>query len=194
MSMGSRIQALRIQNGLSQESLAELIGVTRQSISRWELGETSPDTKQIVKLATLFGITTDWLLLQRGAMHHKRSPQSLRFGMYLIVKDFDKAVDFYEKLLGICVNIVGRNRFAQFFFDGICMSIMNEAALPGHDYSSCGHHKFAINLYAKNLEAEHERIKALGIGQVSDITRITPHYQFFMVRDPDRNVVEITGQ
>ena len=46
MEIGNKISELRKKNNLSQEALAEKIGVTRQTISKWELGETSPDIKQ----------------------------------------------------------------------------------------------------------------------------------------------------
>lgn len=54
MEMGSRIYELRKKNNLSQENLAEKIGVARQTISKWELGETSPDIKQAKQLAQIF--------------------------------------------------------------------------------------------------------------------------------------------
>lgn len=45
MEIGNKILILRKQNNLSQEELAEKVGVSRQTISKWELGETSPDLK-----------------------------------------------------------------------------------------------------------------------------------------------------
>ena len=193
MEIGRRVQALRVKSGLSQEALAEHLGVTRQSVSKWELGQALPDTEKIVLLSRLFGVSTDWLLLYEGPMLAKPNKQSLRFGMYLIVKDFGRSVDFYEKLLCMRVSTVGVNRFAQFFFDGICMSIMNEAHLSGHDYSGCGDHKFVLNFWIADLNAEYERVKSLNIGRVTEI--ISPHsdYYFFNVYDPDGNVIEITG-
>ena len=43
MSLGNQIHELRKKNNLSQEQLAEKVGVARQTISKWELGETAPD-------------------------------------------------------------------------------------------------------------------------------------------------------
>jgi len=193
VEIGKRIQALRIQSGLSQEALADQLGVTRQSVSKWELGQALPDTEKVVQLSRLFGVSTDWLLLYEGPMFAKPNRQTLRFGMYLIVKDFNKAVDFYEKLLSMRVSTIGANRFAQFFFDGICISIMNEAHLPGHDYSGCGDHKFVINFWIADLTAEYERVKSLNIGRMTDIIQANANYYYFNVYDPDRNVIEITG-
>ncbi|MCL2406879.1 MAG: helix-turn-helix domain-containing protein [Defluviitaleaceae bacterium] len=193
MNMGRRILQLRVNNGLSQESFAELLGVTRQSISKWELDLAVPDAEKIIKLSKLFGVTTDWLLLNKGSARTKLNAAKLRFSMYLIVKDFGKSVSFYQELFQKRASVLGSNRFAQFFIDGICFSIMNEGHLPGHDYTGCGDHKFALNLWTEDLNAEHKRLRLSGIGQTTDIILQNPNYLFFNVYDPDNNVVEITG-
>ena len=61
MEIGNKIVELRKKNGLSQEELAEKIGVARQTISKWELGETSPDLKQAKELSKVFNISLDEL-------------------------------------------------------------------------------------------------------------------------------------
>lgn len=62
MTFGEKLQELRKQQGLSQEELAGRITVSRQSISKWELGTAVPDTENIVQLSKLFGVSTDYLL------------------------------------------------------------------------------------------------------------------------------------
>lgn len=62
MNLGEKILELRKENKLSQESLAEKINVTRQTISNWELGETSPNPEQLKKLSNIFNISIDNLL------------------------------------------------------------------------------------------------------------------------------------
>lgn len=52
----------RKKNGLSQEELAEKIGVSRQAVSKWERGEASPDTDNLILLAQIYGVTLDELL------------------------------------------------------------------------------------------------------------------------------------
>ena len=52
----------RKKNGLTQEEVAEKLGVTRQAIAKWERGETSPDVEFCIKLAGLYGTTVDTLL------------------------------------------------------------------------------------------------------------------------------------
>ena len=61
MEIGSKISELRKKNKLSQEALAEKLGVARQTISKWELGETSPDLKQAKKLSEIFEVSLDEL-------------------------------------------------------------------------------------------------------------------------------------
>ena len=61
MEIGKKIMELRKKNNLSQEELAEKIGVARQTISKWELGETSPDIKQAKELSKIFNVSLDEL-------------------------------------------------------------------------------------------------------------------------------------
>ena len=61
MEIGNKILELRKKNNLSQEALAEKIGVTRQTISKWELGETAPDIKQAKELSKVFNVSLDEL-------------------------------------------------------------------------------------------------------------------------------------
>ncbi len=62
MDIGKNISKLRRRQNLSQEQLAEKIGVTRQTISNWELGESSPDIRQAKKLSKTFNISLDQLV------------------------------------------------------------------------------------------------------------------------------------
>lgn len=62
MTVGENIHILRKKKGISQEQLGEQIGVTRQTISNWELNETSPNTEQLKLLSKSFNISIDDLL------------------------------------------------------------------------------------------------------------------------------------
>ena len=61
MNLGKKILELRKKENLSQEQLAEKMNVTRQTISKWELNETTPDIKQAKELSRLFKISLDEL-------------------------------------------------------------------------------------------------------------------------------------
>ena len=58
----TRLQELRKRNGYSQEVLAEKLGVSRQSISKWERAESSPEIDNLMALANIYGMTVDELL------------------------------------------------------------------------------------------------------------------------------------
>lgn len=62
MSLGKKILELRKKKGLSQEQLGEKVNVTRQTISNWELGETTPNTEQLKLLSGVLNISIDELL------------------------------------------------------------------------------------------------------------------------------------
>lgn len=62
MKLFVKIQQLRKQNGMSQEKLAQLLGVSRQSVSKWELGQSLPEIDKIIQLSNIFEVTTDYLL------------------------------------------------------------------------------------------------------------------------------------
>lgn len=62
MLLSEKILALRMEQGLSQGDLAEKLEVSRQSVSKWETGQATPDLDKIIKLADLFGVTVDELV------------------------------------------------------------------------------------------------------------------------------------
>ena len=62
MGFGENLMRSRKKSGLSQEEVAAKLGVTRQTVSKWELGETLPDIQQAKKLSTLYHITLDELV------------------------------------------------------------------------------------------------------------------------------------
>ena len=68
MTLGEKIQILRKQRGMSQEQLSTEMAVSRQAISKWEVGESIPDVDNIVHLSDIFNVTTD-SLLKNGAAH-----------------------------------------------------------------------------------------------------------------------------
>lgn len=62
MKLSEKILSLRKQAGLSQEELAEKLNVSRQAVSRWEVGSAQPDASNVLQLSKLFGVTADYLL------------------------------------------------------------------------------------------------------------------------------------
>ena len=62
MTISDRIQALRKAKGMSQEQLADAVGVSRQAVSKWESEQTIPDIDKVVAMSELFDVTTDYIL------------------------------------------------------------------------------------------------------------------------------------
>lgn len=62
VSIAQRLATLRREHGLTQEQLAERLGVSRQAVSKWERTESSPDTDNLIALARLYGVTLDELV------------------------------------------------------------------------------------------------------------------------------------
>lgn len=62
MSLGESLSSARKSKGLTQEAAAEKLGVSRQTVSKWETGETLPDIRQSKRLAALYGVSLDELI------------------------------------------------------------------------------------------------------------------------------------
>lgn len=65
MTLGEKIYKLRTERGLSQEALGEKLGVSRQSVSKWETDQSIPELDKIVAVSEIFGVSTDYLLKER---------------------------------------------------------------------------------------------------------------------------------
>lgn len=193
MSIGINIQKLRINNGLTQEQFAEKLGVSRQSISKWEIGQSLPEIDKVVLMSKLFSVGTNEILLEDYDIKRLK-PQEVHLGsIYLITRDFEKAITFYEKLLSMNVSTRNcGNKFAEFFFDNKCLALMNENNLPGHHYED-DDYKFVLNFWVEDLEREYFRLKDLNIGKMTEIKKVHEGYYYFNIFDPDNNVCEITG-
>ena len=62
MTIEERIQELRKGKGLSQEQLADVLGVSRQAVSKWESGQSLPEIEKLIAMSALFGVTIDYIL------------------------------------------------------------------------------------------------------------------------------------
>ena len=62
MTLGERIAEKRKENGLSQEALGEELGVSRQSVYKWESGSALPEIEKLIAMSRRFGVTIGWLL------------------------------------------------------------------------------------------------------------------------------------
>lgn len=195
MTIGEKIYDLRVQRGLSQEKLAEMLEVSRQAVSKWELGQTVPDVEKIIRMSELFSVSTDAILL-KGTENKPVNKNPIHFGsVYLVVKDFEKSVSFYEKLLGITADnrCQTGNQFVEFYVDNKCIALMNEKNISGHCTDLESPYKFVQNYWVEDLLTEYRRLRRIAIGEMTTILEANPSYYYFHLTDPDHNVIEITG-
>lgn len=82
----NRIKLFRTQRGLTQEALAEKVGVSRQAVAKWEKGDTTPDIDSCIRLADAFGVPLE--VLARGLKPGETMPDGQQ--MYGCVRMNDK--------------------------------------------------------------------------------------------------------
>lgn len=98
MRLSDKILKLRKQNGMSQEELAAKLNVSRQTISRWEIGSAQPDASNLLQLSKLFRVTADYLI-NDGYENDNDVPA---------VKNIEvQAKKKISKVLGICTALFG---------------------------------------------------------------------------------------
>lgn len=79
MNLSDRIQYLRKARGISQEGLADQLGVSRQAVSKWESEQSMPDLDKIISMSDYFEVTTDYLLKGIEPVVQKEEEQSIKY-------------------------------------------------------------------------------------------------------------------
>ena len=73
IEVANRLLELRKKSGMSQEELADKLGISRQSVSKWERAESSPDTDNFIALAKIYNVSLDELLLGKESAVEEES-------------------------------------------------------------------------------------------------------------------------
>ena len=102
MPLSEKILSLRTRMGLSQEDLAEKLGVSRQSVSKWETGQSVPDLDKLIKLADLFGISVDELVREGERPQPPEPPQP----QVVYVREKKQSLTGTQTA-GVCLEIIG---------------------------------------------------------------------------------------
>lgn len=90
MEFNNKLYSLRKQKGFSQEELANRLNVSRQTISKWEVGESTPDMENLVAISELFEVSLDELVLDKTPEVPERaepSEQIVRSELYSDIKE-----------------------------------------------------------------------------------------------------------
>lgn len=73
MNFAEKLLKLRTQYGYSQEVLAEKLNISRQAVSKWELGTTLPETDKVIAISDFFAVSTDYLLKDNFQLNNNES-------------------------------------------------------------------------------------------------------------------------
>ncbi len=114
MKLNEKIYDCRKKAGLSQDALAEQVGVSRQAVSKWELGTAQPELDKLVALAKVFGVTTDWLLTDENPapeVPHEEPPQPSAPAYPTWVDDLPqfigRTLKRYGWIVGVYLSVIG---------------------------------------------------------------------------------------
>lgn len=143
MELKDKLLKLRKDNHLSQQQIADQLNVSRQSISKWELGESQPDMHNIIMISEIFHVTTDYLLKDSEEQSHETKQQAPIFLVvgtlivllgaivgFMLWRYYDNSVSL---LCGLSLQIIGCALFEYF-------------ALKEHDENSQKNF-FCINIW-----------------------------------------------
>lgn len=134
MTLGNRLYEMRKEKGLSQEKTAEILGVTRQTISKWETDQSTPDFDKILPLCELYGISTEELLTGKksesfiieNTIDDNRNEESSEYNYdnrYNYYNDTVQNENNNDELNKKSAN--GRKRFAILTSIAVCMYILS---------------------------------------------------------------------
>ena len=98
MNFAQKLTNLRIQNGYSQEKLAEKLYVSRQAVSKWEVGTTLPETDKIVAISNFFDVSIDYLLKENINLKYAENLERTVIKFLGAARDMD---EISQKLVGI---------------------------------------------------------------------------------------------
>ena len=90
MKFAEKLLLLRTQNGYSQEILSEKLNVSRQAVSKWELGITLPETDKLISISRLFNVSIDSLLIDSIGLNSSNSMESVVLKFLSSVRDMDE--------------------------------------------------------------------------------------------------------
>ncbi len=179
MEIGKKIMELRKQKGLSQEELAEKVGVARQTISKWELGETSPDLKQSKELSQIFNVSLDELVDNdiKSILVEKTSNTEKLAGLILKLIKFIIVFVIILPILLIVLKVIVKNYRENSY--GRLMDVSIECELHDQKYVY-GFEFYEENGLIKNAGGDGYLSNVINIGKYDDAYQALDVIDFFV--------------
>ncbi|NFD28643.1 XRE family transcriptional regulator [Clostridium botulinum] len=107
MAFSNKLYSLRKQKGLSQDELGSKLNVSRQTISKWELGETTPELEKLIALGDFFEISLDELVMDVKGKESTKTEPLVMNGLETIIHSIDREnVEMYTKKISKIVLII----------------------------------------------------------------------------------------
>ena len=101
LHIANRLLQLRKERGLSQEELADQLGISRQAVSKWERAEASPDTDNLICLAKLYNVSLDYLLQTEDSIETIKTEQIKKEEVKIVVDEDAKKPKVLNMLSGL---------------------------------------------------------------------------------------------
>lgn len=126
MTIGSRIQALRKERGMSQEELANKLSVSRQTVSQWETGQTAPSIDNIYTLKDIFGVSFDALMSEQQTESPQKAPAA-------VIPHKHGEITYNPEDIKSATRIVFMPRILRTLFVAVLFTIVLSASAIGDD-------------------------------------------------------------
>lgn len=180
IQIGSKIKDLRLKKGVTQEGLAEILGVTSQAVSKWENDNTYPDILLLPKLAIYFGVSIDELFALTDEAHLERIQNMIYDERMLSHDDFMYAEKFLKDKLD------DNDR------KGKCLTLLAEL----YNHRAKGYHELAAQYAKEGLIIEphkkdnHSALREAKNGAIADWNvdnhhELIEYYKDFTKKHPD---------
>ena len=102
MAFANNLTYLRKKRNMSQEQLAEVLGVTRQAVSKWEAGQSTPDVEKLVQLSELFQVPVDQMLKD---IEEENRQEDDHDALYTVLTFIALAIVWFTGLMLVIVNV-----------------------------------------------------------------------------------------
>lgn len=155
MTFSEKLQLLRKQKGLSQETLAEMLSVSRQSVSKWEAQQAFPETSKLVAISEIFDVSIDTLLKDDLSISDTIAHSSPSYDEII---EFDTSIAAEKLNMMFCTNCGKENR-ADSAFCGYCGNPFTAFVASGLEAGELTKGDMDLAYYRANLQMQQQMLQ-----------------------------------